>query len=276
MFGFGFLQSPEEAKRERLREQARRKERLAAGGVPWAPNLKWEEELCLKADTWLSWDLFDVQPTKHHDPNHEKKPDDKFELSPSGQFMFCKKILTRGSCIGTLSGSRQGDVMFDADVHIPALHEKTGGGDWRDKPWMSITPMELMTQRPGIRFAKGHVIVAGLGLGWMLVEVLRKKKVTKVTLVERSQELVDWILPRLEMMFPQGKKPDVVVDDAYKAIPKMTADVALIDIFECYGSNDFCEDLYYKDPEHRRPDRQCPNIGRVWNWGKAHVKGDFW
>jgi hypothetical protein len=266
---------PKFEKAQRERQKRERDERLARPGVPWDPKLKWQPQLTLKADTWLKWDLFDVEPTKNHNPNWEKKPEGKFAFSPSGSFMFCKKVLQRGQTLGTLQGSKQGDVMFDADIAIPALHEKTGGGDWRENPWMSITPMELMTQRPGIRFAKGHVVIAGLGLGWMLVEVLKKKSVKKVTLVERSQELVDWIMPAIAPMIRNlGKDMDTVVEDAYVAVPKLTADVALIDIFPNYGSNDFLDDLYLRDPKHRPAHQQCPNIGRVWSWGKSHV-GDY-
>ncbi len=286
MFGL-FGLDPKFQKAMQEREDAARRARLAKGGVPWTPDIKWEHHLTLQAKTWLSWPLFDVKPTNHHDPNHEAKPEGKFELSPSGSFMYCVKRLKRGQMIGTISGSRTGDVMFDDDVLIPALHERprNDAERWREHPWMSITPMELMTQRPGLRFSRGHTIVAGLGLGWFLMQCRAKKTVKKVTLVERSQELVDWLLTsgRIERAagLPEGTKLaplEVIVGDAYEVIPKMKADVAIIDIYEGYGGNDFLEDLTYKHrggtllPEERR----CEGIGRIWNWGKAYTKGDGW
>ena len=128
---------------------------------------------------------------------------------------------------------------------------------------MSLTPMEMVTLRGGIRFAKKHTVVAGLGLGHQLIEVSRKKSVKKITLVESSQELVDWLLPRIKT-FMGDAKLKVVVGDAKKLVPKMTADVALIDIFRSYGSNDFVE---------------CPKIPRVWCWGSAEISdsgGGYW
>ena len=286
MFGIPmFLMDPAFQKRQKERMEEERRERLAKPATPWSPDLKWEPRLNLQAKTWLSWRLFDVKPTRHHNPNYEDKPEGKFELSPSGEFMYCHKLLKRGEMIGTISGSKTGDVLFDDDVIIPGLHQRARNGErWRERPWMSITPMELMTQRPGLRFSKGHTIVAGLGLGWFLMQCRAKKSVKKVTLVEKSQELVDWLLTS-ERIFDAAKIPshklapmEVVVGDAYEVIPKMKADVAVIDIYEGYGGNDFLEDLTYKHrggtllPEERR----CEGIGRIWNWGKAYTKGDGW
>lgn len=284
MFGFPmFLMDPAFEKRQLERVNAERKARLAKGGVPWSLDVKWDPNMTIQAKTWPTWKLFDVKATDQHDPNREQNPK-CVELSPSGQFMYCEKRLKRGDMIANASGSKSGDVMFDRDVLIPALHERRRE-EWRQKPWMSITPMELITQRPGLRFSKGHTIVAGLGLGWFLMQCRAKKNVKKVTLVERSQELVDWLLlsGRIEKAagFPEGTQLaplDVVVGDAYEVVPKMTADVAIIDIFSGYGGNDFLEDLTSKHrggtlfPEERR----CEGIGRIWNWGKAYTKGDGW
>ncbi len=288
MFGLPmFLMDPKFEKAMRERDAEARRERLAKGGVPWSLDMPWTPHLTLQADTWLRWKLFDVDVTNYNDPNREPEPGNKFELSPSGKYMYCEKRLKRGDMIGTICGSKTGDVMFDKDILIPALHERFGEGsregEWRESPWMSITPMELMTQRPGLRFSKGHVIVAGLGLGWFLMQCRAKKSVKKVTLVERSQELVDWLLTS-DRIFDAANIPsdklaplEVVVGDAYEVIPKMTADVAIIDIFKDYGGNDFLDDLqcgYGKGLS--AAERRCPNIGRIWNWGKAWTKGDGW
>ena len=168
-----FGMSPEFEKRQRDRERRERAERLKEG-VPWHPMLKWQPHLTIKADTWPTWDLFDVQPSKYPNVNHEQDMS-KLAVSPCGRFVYYKKTIPRGATLTTMNGSKRGDVMFDANITIPALHEQIRDGhEWREAPWMSLTPMECMTQRPGIRFAKGHTIVAGLGLGWALIEIMRK------------------------------------------------------------------------------------------------------
>lgn len=287
MFGlfspFGMNPEFEKAQHERIARE--REERLAKGGVPWSLDLKWEPHLTVQARTWPTWNLFDVTPTTHQNPNYEANPK-CIEVSPSGQFMYTLKRLPRAAALATLNGSKQGDVIFDDEVLIPALHEAKNwdGKPRRENPWMSITPMELITQRPGLRFSKGHTVVAGLGLGWFLMQCRAKKSVTKVTLVEKSQELVDWLLGSGRIMqaaeFPQGTKLaplDVIVGDAYDVIPKLTADVAIIDIYKGYGGNDFLEDLQgHRGGTLFPAERRCDGIGKIWNWGKAYTKESRW
>lgn len=285
MFGLLGLNDLARDKATRERRTREREARLEAGGVPWTLDIKWSDHLTIKAATWPSWRLFDVEATDNHDPNFEPEPKGKFELSPSGDFMYCEKRLGRGETLTTALGSRSGDVMFDQDIVIPALHERARADvyKWRAQPWMSLTPMELLSQRPGLRFSKGHTIVAGLGIGWFLMQCRAKRTVRKVTLVEKSQELVDWLLTSGRIAeaarIPSDKLAplEVIVGDAYEVIPKLKADVAVIDIYEGYGGNDFLEDLEgYRGRGLTREERQCSSIGRVWNWGKAYTKGDGW
>lgn len=263
--GFGMSTKMRKEQQERQEQEMSRRLEQA---VPWTPKLPWAPKLTIEASTWPTWRLFDVEPTKHANVNHEAYPDGKFVYSPNGQFLFCLKTLPPQAKILTLQGSRRGDVMFNGPVNIPCLHERVqSGGAWREDPWMSITPMEVMTQRPGTKLAKGHVVVAGLGLGWGLVEAFKKKSVTKVTLVERSQELVDWIMPALApRLRGMGKDFDTIVGDARDVLGDFKADVALIDIFKGYGGNTFHTT---RRPEDRFSGGPPRNIPVVWCWGTA-------
>jgi len=257
LFGFpGLRDTPAEHAVHKKRREIERDRRFAAA-VPWDPKLKWNQEWNIKADTYEVRNLFpDVKPTDHAHIDYVKSDDEKV-LSPEGTFVYCVKRLKAGEKLATLYSNQQGTVMFDGPVLVPCLHEKHGYHEnrWSKSPWMSLTPMEFVTLRAGIRFAKKHTVVAGLGLGHQLIEVSLKKTVKQITLVEKSQELVDWLLPRIREFM--GNVPmDVVVDDARKVVPKMTADVALIDIFRGYGGNTFSD---------------CPNIPRVWCWGSAEI-----
>lgn len=243
-----FLQTDEQrAWEKRMREAAIR--RRLANVIDWSPDIKWMPELNISGASYMSQirRLFDVTPSKGVHPS--AIPDAERVTSPCGRWFYCEKILPRGYMISTVSGRREGSVMFDTDVVIPALHEV---GHRDTNPWMSLTPMEIITLRGGTRLAKGHVVVAGLGLGHQLIEVSLRKQVKKLTLVERSDALVKFIMPRVEKFL--GCPVEVVVGNAYDLIPKMKADVALVDIFAGYGGNEFCK---------------CPNIGRVWCWGSV-------
>lgn len=227
--------------------------------VPWDPQMKWAKELNIKAETYKPYSLFEVGPSGDVDPDAIAKYAPDRVLSPDGKFMYCEKLLPKGRTMPTLFGNRKGTVMFDADVVIPCLHEwQEWRQGWKEHPWMSLTPSEMMSLRPGTKKARGHTVVAGLGLGYQLIEVSKKKSVKRITLVEQSQELVTWLMPHIRPLMA-GAVFEIIVGDAREIVPTLTADVALIDIAPNYGNNTF---------------KRCPNISTVWVWGAAAVSRD--
>lgn len=62
---------------------------------------------------------------------------------------------------------------------------------------MSDTPMELRTNREFIEKAHGNVLVAGLGLGIVLLAIQDKPEVKRIVVVEKYQELVDFVLSQI-------------------------------------------------------------------------------
>ena len=101
----------------------------------------------------------------------------------------------------------------------------------------------------------------GLGLGHQLIEVSKRLTVKEIVLVERSQELVDFYLPRIRPLIK--KRLTVLVGDALEIVPTLRADVALIDIFPAYGGN---------EPATRELARRSPNIKKMWGWGTAELR----
>jgi hypothetical protein len=265
LFGMNFGVSEKTYREQQERRDREMAERMKSA-VPWTPNMPWKPAMTLTAASWPAWNLFDVKPTLQNNVNHEPNPDGKFVVSRGGQFLYCLKTLPYKSGLVTLQGSKKGSVFFDGPVAFPTLHEKSHDNTWREEPWMAITPMEIMTQRPGTRLAKGHTVVAGLGLGWGLMEVLRKRTVKKVTLVERSQELVDWLLPMVPGIQEFEHKLTVVVGDARDVLWHLEADVALIDIFKSYGSNEF-----WVSGGGPHFGGKPMNIPTVWCWGSASL-----
>lgn len=185
----------------------------------------------------------------------------KGERSPDGKWCYAHTLLPRGTTLEIYNGRQRGTVMFDEDVEIPSLYERPR----TRTPWMSLTPMEYLSLRGGTRRAKGHVIVAGFGLGHQFIEVMNRKQVTHVTIVEKSEELVDWLLPQvLKHTRKPGPRITVTIGDAMEVLPRLTADVALVDIFEGYGHNDI---------EQTKLRRTCKSIEYVWCWGAAVTTG---
>ena len=56
--------------------------------------------------------------------------------------------------------------------------------------WMSMTPMELESQEVGVRLARGHVVVFGMGMGWSAAVSALRDEVTAVTVVERDADVL--------------------------------------------------------------------------------------
>lgn len=254
-----FCYPPEMLKHMREQREARIKERLK-NCVPWDPMMKWVPELNIKADTYSVRNLFpECHVIKHNNVNAVENPG---IVSPDGEWLYCIKQVPKGSGLSTWYGSKKGDVYFDGPVDIPAIHQKARWKEgWNEEPWMSHTPAEVISMRGGTKRAKDNVIVAGLGLGYQLIEVSRRRQVRHLTLVERSQSLVDWIFPRVKEHLKMDV--DVIVGDAYEVLPKLKADVALVDIDASYGNNDDTRD---------RLRRTCKDIGHIWCWGAAVIR----
>lgn len=64
-------------------------------------------------------------------------------------------------------------------------------------PVMSDTPAEIRDHIEPVERATGHCLIAGLGLGIVAEACLNKPDVTKVTIVERSVDVISLIAPYL-------------------------------------------------------------------------------
>lgn len=240
-----------------LYEQERRHfERMARNAVPWRDDLPFAEELCVQAATYTPDALFDVPAVRGTqrvlDPGN-------CAASPDGRFVYCRRVLPRGASLKIRLGRRRGVVYFDGDVTVPILAERIPG-QRQPETWMSLTPSEMFTLRPGVRAARGKVLVAGLGLGWLLRKVCEKKTVTEVTVVERSRTLLDWVGPALRAKYPCLKKvKSWVCDDAVEHT-RQNYDEGTTYLFDIWQA--------YRDA---RDDRQFQalkaRLKRVWAWG---------
>lgn len=229
--------------------------------VPWSPTMTWVPELNLVGSTFETFNPFpELAPS---DAPVDRLNPAQHADSPNKQFRYCIRLHRAGRQLMTWFGDRTGSVIFDSDVEIPAIYQCRPGepGVWNEAPWMSLTPAEILTLREGTRLAKGRVVIGGLGLGHQLIEVSKRFQVKEIVLVEQSQELVDFYLPRVRPLVK--KKLTVIVGDAYQVIPTLAADVALIDIFPAYGGNEAAT---------RELARRSPKIKKMWGWGTAALR----
>jgi len=194
----------------------------------------------------------------------------KFVVSPQGNFAYQNRIVPEGDPL-RLYGKQPGVVVWNGDIVHPILIDLTRShtGDRFDANtplkdrvqfgaiWMSLNPMEVLTQRSGVRMAKGKVVIGGLGLGWLLRKVCDKAEVDHVIVVEKSKELLDWYGYKMCGSF--AKVSDVICDDIYNQIDKYGLEARyLLDIWHLYSgaAND-----YRLVPVRRKLKR------RLWAWG---------
>ena len=124
---------------------------------------------------------------------------------------------------------------------------------------MAYTPAEVFTQRQGVRRATGTVLIAGLGLGWLIRKVAEKKSVKKIILVEKSEGLMQWYGCRLvdEIFRETGTPIEIIVDDAWNHLGKHGSDTRyLFDIWSSYP--------VFLSQEQRKLVR---GVRYFWGWG---------
>lgn len=59
-----------------------------------------------------------------------------------------------------------------------------------DETWMSLTPLEVESQTIGLALSRGHVVIMGLGMGWAAAAAALRDEVTRVTVVERDDDVL--------------------------------------------------------------------------------------
>lgn len=240
------------------------KERQLAKATTWDPNGKWAKYQTYTAESFEEWQpkiFHDIEPVKAVYPEDVLKSG-HYIMSDDGLWFACRKILPRGANLSVFKTNNlhtKGSVMFDGDLPITNLHFRNKpDGAWFEAPMMSFTPMEVRSLNLGTRLAKGHVVLGGLGLGYQLVEVSKRKQVTKITLVEKSQSLFNLVWPRVKSLIANGHEVNIIIGDVYEELPKLTADVALVDVFRNFGHNG-----HYRN----QLKKTCPNIKGIWCWG---------
>ncbi len=83
---------------------------------------------------------------------------------------------------------------------------------------MTDTQNEQSSNTGVVLQAKGDVLIAGLGIGMILVPILAKKEVKSVTVIEKYEHVIALVEPQLRGL-PGGKKLKVVHADVFEWQP---------------------------------------------------------
>jgi SAM-dependent methyltransferase len=97
---------------------------------------------------------------------------------------------------------------------------------------MSDTPSEMRDHRLFIVWAEGKILIAGLGIGFVLNEVAKNEKVSSVTVIEKSQEVIDLVWEHYKRQY--GDKINLIHGDVFdsKQLKGMKFDMGWFDIWD--------------------------------------------
>ena len=105
--------------------------------------------------------------------------------------------------------------------------------------WMAIKPNEIETMRAPVARANGHVLTAGLGMGYFAYMAARKENVKSVTVLERDPSVISLFSDELLPQFACRDKIRVVQADALAymehELPKQSYDYIFADLWHDAG-----------------------------------------
>ena len=90
--------------------------------------------------------------------------------------------------------------------------------------WMSLNPNEIKTMEPYIEKAQGHVLVLGLGMGYVAYMMANKKEVKSVTVIEKDSNVINIFNNLLWPGFNNKEKIKIINDDALSYLKRKQRD----------------------------------------------------
>ena len=211
----------------------------------WGPNTKFKTALFLRAKTFKPMpDIFGKDlPIQFGDWRIFRNPLPK------------TKHLRMYQANGD-APPRLGWAQFDRDIKVTVLTRKR-------RPIMGLTPMECISVKAGARFARGSVVITGLGIGYLLYLVCQRRQVKNVTVIEDDPGIIEHVWPRLKPHLNDPARVRIITGDCNEVLPKFpgTHDVLLADHFSGFGYNK--DWLTY----HRDRDVIREKFKKIWIWG---------
>jgi len=132
--------------------------------------------------------------------------------------------------------------------------KRKSGKTWRDDCVMSDAEFEKMTNREFVNVARGNVLIAGLGIGMIVIPLLKDKGVKKITIVEKEKDVIDLIFSKVKK-HDKSNKLEVIHSDIFELeLPKeQKFDVIYFDIWDnvCGDNYQQMKDLKKKFRKNR-------------------------
>lgn len=113
---------------------------------------------------------------------------------------------------------------------------------------MSNTPMEKRTNSEFITKANGDVLIAGLGIGLIVLPIQDKENIKSITIIEKQQEIINMVASQL----PLNNKVNIICDDIFNYIPNKKYDTIYLDIWPYVNSDIYKEEMLPLKNKYRK------------------------
>lgn len=133
---------------------------------------------------------------------------------------------------------------------------------------MSDTPMERDTNRTFCQRANGNVLIAGLGIGMILLTIQDKPEVESITVIEKYKEVIDLVAAQL----PLNNKVKIINADIFEWTPPKVKkyDTIYFDIW-----NNICGDDWEEHKTLRRKYGRRVNRDNSQHWINSWRREDY-
>lgn len=163
----------------------------------------------------------------------------------------------------------QHDEILPKVGKVTILAKKTDSS-WKDHDVvMSDSEFDKHANQEIVRIANGNVLIAGLGIGMIILPLLKNKYVKKITVIEREQDVINLVYKHIKK-HDKSNKLEIIHDDILKVeLPKEKKfDVIFFDIW-----NDVCGDNYQLMKELRKKFRKHrARYCRVQSWQEQETR----
>ena len=144
--------------------------------------------------------------------------------------------------------------LYEEEKHVDLEIPKLFHGD---ELVMELTPKEIQGYYEFVKNAKGKVGIVGLGLGYLVEELAKKKEVTEIIVYEISSEVIEIY----KKNFENNKKVKILEQNAFNA-EKQAFDFFFVDIYN--------EQLTEKCAEDYKVFNELHEIEEYSFWGIEH------
>jgi hypothetical protein len=101
--------------------------------------------------------------------------------------------------------------------------------------WMSLSPVEVESLAPHVAHMRGHVVIAGLGMGLALYNALLRPAVQRVSVLERDGEVIALFAEITGSGWPESGRFSIERVDAREWHSPRPVDFLYVDIWDRVG-----------------------------------------